>query len=105
MWRGVDKCSRATNKGFEKTARQIAAHPIVCALEPLEPTVRPEWEGKLPVPRVNWLEVFMACTEILEKMTAVHCGSPNITAAHVHDDRDDAFNCGRQRVEETGGSV
>ena len=28
----------------------------------------------------------MACTEILEEMTAVHCGDPkDIAAAHVHD--------------------
>ena len=97
---GVDKCSRATNEGVEKTARQIAAHPIVCALENLEPIVHPEWEGMFPVARVSWFEVFMACTEILEKMTAVHCSSPkDLTAAHVHDNRDHAFNCGRQRVE------
>ena len=42
VWRGVDKRRRVTNKGVQKTADQILAHPIVCALEPLESIVRPE---------------------------------------------------------------
>ena len=33
---------RVTNKGVQKTADQILARPIVCALGPLESIVRPK---------------------------------------------------------------
>lgn len=100
VWRGVDKLSRITNVGVQKTADQIAAHPTVCALEPLESIVRPEWEGTFPVARVNWFEVFMACTEILGKISAIGCEDPrDLTAAHVHHNRDAAFTCGKTSVE------
>lgn len=100
VWRGVDKRSRVTNEGIFKTVHQITSHPLVCVLEPLESVVRPEWEGKFPVARINWFEVFTACTDVLEKMPAVHCEDPkDLTSRHFHHTRDDGFCCGIDNVE------
>ncbi len=50
--------------------------------------------------RINWFEVFTACTGILEKIAAVDCEDPrDLTAAHVHKNRDAAFCCGAKMVE------
>ena len=100
VWRGIDKRSRLTNEGVEKTADQIASHPLVCVLEPLESIVRSEWEGSFPVARINWFEVFRACTEILEKISSVHCQDPrDLTSTHLHLTRDAGFSCGKDGVE------
>lgn len=100
VWRGIDKRSRVTNEGIFKFVDQIASHPLVCVLEPLESVVRSEWEGKFPVARINWFEVFTACTDILEKMPAVHCEDPkDLTSRHFHSTRDDDFCCGKNNVE------
>ena len=100
VWRGVDKRSRLNNEGVEKTADQIASHPLVCVLEPLESIVRSEWEGNFPVARVNWFEVFRGCTEILEKISSVHCQDPrDLLSTHLHSTRDDSFSCGKDDVE------
>lgn len=53
VWRGTDTRSSATIEGIERTAEQIASHPLVCILEPLESIVRSEWEGNFPVARIN----------------------------------------------------
>ena len=50
--------------------------------------------------RINWFEVFTACTDILEKISAIHCKDPrDLTAVHVHKNRDSAFCCGVNIVE------
>lgn len=100
VWRGIDRRSRATNHGIKRTAEQIASHPLVCVLEPLESIVRSEWEGNFPVARINWFEVFSACTEILEKISSVHCQDPReLTSSHLHLIRDHGFSCGKDHVE------
>ena len=100
VWRGIDRRSRATNKGIERTAEQIASHPLVCVLDPLESIVRSEWEGNFPVARINWFEVFSSCTEILEKISSVHCQDPrDLMSTHFHLTHDHGFNCGKDDVE------
>ena len=100
VWRGIDRRSRATNDGIKRTAEQIASHPLVCVLDPLESIVRSEWEGNFPVARINWFEVFSACTEILEKTSSVHCQDPrDLTSTHLHLTRDHGFSCGKDDVE------
>ena len=100
VWRGIDKRSRLNNEGVEKTADQIASHPLVCVLEPLESIVRSEWEGNFPVARVNLFEVFRGCTDILEKISSVHCQDPrDLLSTHLHSTRDDSFSCGKDDVE------
>ena len=99
VWRGIDKRSPISNNELQRTADQMAAHPLICMLEPLEAIVRPEWEGDFPVARINWFEVFTACTDILEKISAFHCSDPReLTTTHVHRNRDDSFACGLQEV-------
>ncbi len=100
VWRGNDKRSRVNNNGVEKMAHQIAAHPLICVLEPLETIVCPEWEGNFPVARIDWFKVFTACTDILEKISAVHCSDPrDLTSTHIHRNRDASFACGKSDVE------
>ena len=100
VWRGIDKRSRLTNEGVDKTADDIASHPLVCVLEPLESIVRSEWEGNFPVARINWFEVFSACTEILERISSAHCQDPReLTSVHLHLTRDQGFICGKDCVE------
>ena len=100
VWRGIDKRSRLTNEGVDKTADEIASHPLVCVLEPLESIVRSEWEGNFPVAKINWFEVFTACTEILEKISSVHCQDfRDLTSTHLHLTRDHGFSCGKDGVE------
>lgn len=102
VWWGSDK-HRQVTKAVQRTADKISAHPLVCALEPLESNIRPEWEGMFPVARINWFEVYMACTGILEKMTAGLCvryalEDPEMT--HFHLNRDHEVVCGKYRVED-----
>ena len=100
VWRGIDRRNRATIDGIKRVAQQIASHPLVCVLEPLESIVRSEWEGNFPVARINWFEVFSACTEILEKISSVHCQDPrDLTSRHLHLIRDHGFTCGKDDVE------
>ena len=100
VWRGIDRRSRVTNDGIKRTAEQIASHPLVCVLEPLESIVRSEWEGNFPVARINWFEVFSACTDILEKMSSVHCQDPrDLMSTYLHLTRDHGFSCGKDDVE------
>ena len=100
VWLGTDRRSRATNDGIMRIAEQIASHPLICLLEPLESIVRSEWEGNFPVARINWFEVFSACTEFLEKISSVHCQDPrDLTSTHLHLKRDHGFTCGKDHVE------
>lgn len=102
VWYGINAHHDISNKGVDKTAAQINSHPVVCVLEPLETVVRPQWQGTFPIGKINWFEIFMTCTEILEKISSVRCGDlRDLTAEdlHVHKDRDTAFSCGKSLVE------
>ena len=100
LWRGVEKCGGVSTGEVEKSADQITAHPLVCMLEPLESIVRLEREGHFLVAITNWFEVFMAYTGIPEKTSAIGCADPrDLTAVHVHENRDAAFICGKVCVE------
>lgn len=100
VWRRVDKRGRISNRRNEKTADQIEYHPLFCILEPLESIVRPEWEGQFPVARINWFEVYTACTKVLGKISAVHCDDPqDLMSAHFHDTRDARLTRGVGAVE------
>ena len=106
VWRGTNKRSVTTNDAIKrtaKTAEQIASHPLVCLLDPLETIARSEWEGTgttLPVARINWFEVYIACTEILEKISSANSQDPrDLMATHFHSYRTDGYGCGKQCVE------
>ena len=100
VWRGKHNVGRLTNKEILDTFNQIDAHPLVCTLEPLESIVRSEWEGKFPVPRINWFEVFTCCTEVLRKISDVECGDPrDLECFRDSWNRDASFHYGKVEVE------
>jgi len=69
VWYGTDKSKNASQKELESATTAVAVHPFVCALDHLESRVGPECIGDFPQAKINWLEVYITCTEILANIS------------------------------------
>ena len=56
------------NKMYETT--------FVDTLERMDRELKPEMEGEFPIARINWFEVYLTCTEILEKTAIAKLREP-----------------------------
>lgn len=67
-WRGTDRSKLPNEEEIKEVAHQVAAHPLVFALDHLENALGPELQGDFPTGRLNWFEIFLTVTEILGEM-------------------------------------
>lgn len=67
-WHGSDRTKLPPDEDVQKVAAEIAAHPLVFALDHLESALGPELQGNFPMGRLNWFEVFLTITEVLSEM-------------------------------------
>ena len=68
VWFGLDREKWSTDKQAERAQNELEAHPFAIALDHLENAVRSECEGAFPVAKVNWITVYLSCTEVLRNI-------------------------------------
>lgn len=99
VWHGLDKGKNATDKQLSQARDELSVHPCASILDHLEGVVGVEFEGSFPVAKVNWLEVYITCTEILANFSRAKryeqgCPAPEFDYNHEH-----WTNLGRDFVE------
>ncbi len=67
-WHGSDRSKFPSDEDSQRVADEIAAHPLVFALDHLEIAVGPELQSEFPMARVNWFEIFLTMADILSEM-------------------------------------
>lgn len=65
VWHGLDRGKNVTDKQISQARDELSVHPCASVLDHLEGVVGAEFEGSFPVAKINWLEIYITCTEIL----------------------------------------
>ena len=80
VWHGLEKGKNVTAKQISQARDELSVHPCASILDHLEGVVGAEFEGDFPVAKINWLEVYITCTEISANVSrAVHFDSEGPT--------------------------
>lgn len=61
---------------FKDVVTQMHAGSFAETLDRMKRNVGPELEGKFPIARINWLEVYLTCADILEKIAIAKLQEP-----------------------------
>ena len=69
VWHGLEQGKNVTEKQISQVRNELSVHPCASILDHLEGVVGAELEGDFPVAKVNWLEVYITCTEILANLS------------------------------------
>lgn len=69
VWHGLDKGKNVTEKQISQVRNELSVHPCASILDHLEGVVGAEFKGDFPVAKVNWLEIYITCTEILANLS------------------------------------
>ncbi|CAD6585577.1 MAG: hypothetical protein ASARMPREDX12_002061 [Alectoria sarmentosa] len=72
---------------FRHARDELSVHPCASVLDHLEGVVGAEFEGSFPVAKVNWLEIYITCTEILANCSRAtgfekYCPDPEFAYNH-----------------------
>ena len=74
---GTKKGSRLCDKKeFAEMVRIMYNGTFADTLDRMEREVGPELEGEFPIARINWIEVYLTCTEILERIAIAKLQEP-----------------------------
>ena len=89
VWHGLDKGKNVTEKQISQVRNELSVHPCASILDHLEGVVGAELKGDFPVAKVNWLEIYITCTEVLANLSRVahfdpEDPSPEFAYNHEH---------------------
>ena len=71
--RGNGRCE---DKELAAAINQMYDGSFAKTLSRMERDVGPELEGQFPIARINWMEVYLTCTEVLEKIALAKLQEP-----------------------------
>lgn len=89
VWHGLDKDKNVTEKQISQVRNELSVHPCASILDHLEGVVGAELEGDFPVAKINWLEIYITCTEISANLSRAayfdpECTTPEFAHNHEH---------------------
>ena len=88
VWHGLKKGKNATDKQISQVRDELSAHPCASILDHLEGVVRAEFEAEFPVAKVNWLEIYITCTEILANLSRAKRFDPEYRTPDLADNHE-----------------
>ena len=86
---GTKKGNRPCDKKeLAEAVKKMYNGTFVDTLDRMKAEVGPELEGPFPIARINWMEVYLTCTEILERIGIAKLQEP---ASHCVDGQGESF--------------
>lgn len=87
VWHGLEEGKTVTEKQTSRAREELSVQPCASVLDHLERVVGAELQGDFPVAKVNLLEIYITCTEILANVSrAAHLDSECTAPKSAYDD-------------------